>query len=258
MSLVLQPLASGSQGNATLIRGKQGSLLIDAGLSKKRLVERLQQVGHRAENIQAVLLTHWHKDHTRGAGLLCRRLGIPLYATPACMPAQKPELLKHPHTFSPGESFEIAEFQIETHLLPHDAPETVAFFIEAHDIRIGIVTDLGHSLDPDLHAKLQDLDGLLLEFNHDEEMLNKGPYPPFLKERILSNQGHLSNTQAGSLLERSLTPRHRVLFAAHLSETNNHPSLARKQIQQSCEKAARSDLEVRLCTQDQPAKAFWF
>ena len=258
MTLVLQPLASGSQGNSTLIKGNQGSILIDAGLSKKRLVERLRQVGHRPEDLDAVLLSHWHKDHTRGASLLCRRMGIPLYATPDCMPAQKPELLRHPRSFVPGESFEVGEFRIETHSLPHDAPETVAFFIEANSLRVGIVTDLGHPKDAGLSPKLQNLDGLLLEFNHDETMLHEGPYPPFLKERILSNLGHLSNAQAGGLLEESLTPRHRVLFAGHLSETNNEPELARRQIQESCENAGRPDLEVRLCTQDQPAQAYWF
>ncbi|HHI81494.1 MAG TPA: MBL fold metallo-hydrolase [Planctomycetes bacterium] len=258
MSLVLQPLASGSKGNATLIKGRLGSLLIDAGLSKKRIVERLRQVGHRPEDLDAVLLTHWHKDHTRGASLLCRRMGIPLYATPACMPAQKPELLRQPRTFRPGESFEVGEFKVESTALPHDAPETVAFFIEAQGLRVGIVTDLGHPFDPGLPARLRELDALLLEFNHDEELLHRGPYPPFLKERILSREGHLSNAQAGSLLEQSLTGRHQVLFAAHLSETNNRPEIAMEQILRSCHRAGRADLEVHLCLQDQPTQAHWF
>jgi phosphoribosyl 1,2-cyclic phosphodiesterase len=249
--LEVHPLASGSQGNATLIRSASTSILVDAGLSRKEMLARLSAVDQKPEELGALLLTHRHKDHCLSAATLCRRLRIPLYATPRTAEHQQPRTLPKIHEIQPGGSFEIGDIQIHALTLPHDAPETQAFVFEslADRQRIGIATDLGCSQGGVVQF-LQDLDVLLLEFNHDSALLRDGPYPAFLKERIASPVGHLSNEQSLEILELIAGARLQALYLCHLSQHNNDATLALEAAQATLARLPIPETRIQVALQD--------
>lgn len=225
--LEVLPLASGSRGNSTLIRSSSTAVLVDAGLTRKETLARLAAVEQDPADLAGLLLTHRHKDHCRSAATLCRRLKLPLHATAATAEHQQPRTLPCIVEIQPGQEFEIGDILIRSLTLSHDAPETQAFVFESKDAghRIGIATDLGCS-GKDVSDFLTDLDVLCLEFNHDSALLRNGPYPAFLKQRIASPLGHLSNDQASTLLQQIASPRLQALYLCHLSQHNNDPTLA--------------------------------
>ena len=245
------PLSSGSQGNATLVRCETTTLLIDAGLTRKEMLGRLVEVDQDPAAITGLLLTHRHKDHCRAAATLCRRFKIPLHATARTAEHQQPRTLPEILEFEPGGRFSIGDLSIEARTLSHDAPQTQAFVVEHRQEghRIGIATDLGCS-DEGVSGFLQDLDALLLEFNYDPEMLQEGPYPAFLKERIHSTQGHLSNEQGASLLGRVAGPRLKTLYLCHLSQHNNRPDLALAAARSVLGTGTDTSVEIRIARQD--------
>jgi phosphoribosyl 1,2-cyclic phosphodiesterase len=222
-------LASGSKGNCVVIEGRSGSLLVDAGLSAKECLLRMERAGIDAGNIEALLVTHEHTDHIRGVDVLARKLDIPVYGTEGTLAdflgfrrtSAKP--LVH-HTCRDHEQFVVGDFMVEPFSTSHDAKEPCGFIISEGDIRMGYCTDTG-IVTPHMHDLLRHCDGIVLESNHCPDMLQNGPYPESLKRRIRSKRGHLSNPAAAACLRdfgRDVPP----VILAHLSETNNTPEKA--------------------------------
>jgi len=224
----LMALASGSRGNCTCIRGERGSLLIDAGLSRRETLRRLASVGEDPSTIEAILVTHEHTDHIRGIDVLARHLNVPVYAT-----AGTAEELLRGCRGKPidirrcryDEPFSVGDFSIEPFATSHDAREPCGFCVAEGDLRIGCCTDTG-TITTTIFDRLASCDAVLLESNHCPRMLEDGPYPAFLKSRIRSNLGHLSNPDAARCLQRLADHIH-VAMLAHLSETNNTKDKAR-------------------------------
>ncbi len=217
-------LASGSSGNSTLIRSNGTNILIDAGISRRQISWRLEAFGLSLESVDAILLTHEHGDHIRGLDVLCRHHEIPVWASAGTWKQLKVRSPGGGELVS-GRAMEIGAFQILPVGTSHDAAEPLAFVLEDDRTRVGYCTDTGifTSL---LRERMRDLDFMLLEANHDQDMLRHGPYPWHLKQRIASRHGHLANHQAVDALQSILSPRLRALIALHLSEENNEPAMA--------------------------------
>lgn len=217
-------LASGSGGNATLLSSDGTTVLIDAGLSSRELGRRMAAAGRSPESIDALVLTHGHNDHVRGAAIISRALGLRVYAGPASCasagisPASPGVTGLEPPGFSVG-ALEFVPFAV-----PHDAEGTVGFRISDGRVAVGYATDLG-SITDDVVSGMSECDALILESNHDERMLLGGPYPDFLKRRVRGPSGHLSNNEAAELLSCVRHPGLRHVALAHLSRTNNAPDL---------------------------------
>jgi len=221
-------LASGSKGNCACLQGERGALLIDAGLSARETLRRLDAAGGDASLIEGILVTHEHIDHVRGLDVLSRRLGVPVYATGGTLEAilEKSEAsMADLRRCRSGESFSLGDFSIEPFPTSHDAREPCGFCIAEGDLRIGCCTDTG-TITTTISDRLATCDAVLLESNHCPDMLENGPYPPYLKNRIRSKRGHLSNPDAARCLQR-LADHIQVAMLAHLSEVNNTPEKVR-------------------------------
>jgi phosphoribosyl 1,2-cyclic phosphodiesterase len=217
-------LGSGSEGNALLLESRTTTVLVDAGLSYRKLVQRLAALGREApKNVAAVIVTHSHSDHAAHASTYSTRLGCPVRASEATMPSIRLRPAARAETFTAGRPFVLGEITIHTQSIPHDVPQ-VALRFETKTTSIGLVTDLGH-VPKGFESFLGECETLLLESNHDPDMLAEGPYPAMLKQRVGGSHGHLSNGQAGDLLAGLRHVPKRVVLM-HLSETNNSPRLA--------------------------------
>ena len=227
-------LASGSSGNCAVIRSGRATVLLDAGLSVRETKRRLHARGVALEEIQAVFLTHEHSDHVRSGLALAAACGAPVYATPGTARAAgfPGALFADVRTLSSGEEIEMdGSLNVRSVPTPHDGAESVCYvFADAGGRRVGIVTDLGHLSGAVLEA-LADCEILGLEANHDVDLLRTGPYPAFLKRRILSDVGHLSNEAAAAGLNRLLGARTLDVTLLHLSRQNNTPALAAQTLQ---------------------------
>ena len=218
-------LGSGSEGNALLLESGATSLLVDAGLSHRKLAERFASLGRELPtSVSALIVTHDHGDHAAHASTYARRFGCPVRATEATLRTLRLRPSVRVEAFTVGQLLRIGDIGIHSCDIPHDAPQ-VALRFENKETSIGLVTDLGHV--PRGFARfLSSCETVLLESNHDSEMLARGPYPELLKRRVGGARGHLSNAQAGDLLaELRHTPKQVVLM--HLSQTNNERRLAR-------------------------------
>lgn len=219
-------LASGSKGNSLFIEAGDTRLLVDAGLSARELTARLSAIGVAAGDLNGILITHEHTDHIRGAGALARKNGIPvLISYPTSRQASEHFRATRLIEFESGCSFEFRDFLVDPFPITHDTTDPVGVVIESREGRIGSATDLGIATRL-VRDKLKGCRALVLESNHDEEMLANGPYPWYLKQRIRSRHGHLSNRESADLLEEIIHPDLEVLFLAHLSEVNNLPEAA--------------------------------
>jgi phosphoribosyl 1,2-cyclic phosphodiesterase len=218
-------LGSGSEGNALLLESGASSVLVDAGLSHRKLLQRFAALGREApSHVGAVIVTHSHADHAAHASMYASRFACPVRASEATMPSIRLRPAVEAETFEVGRRFVVGDITIRTHALPHDAPQ-VALVFETKATSVGLVTDLGH-VPKGLGRFLGECETLLLESNHDPDMLAVGPYPEMLKRRVGGSLGHLSNAQSGDLLAGlAHAPRRVVLM--HLSETNNSARLAR-------------------------------
>jgi phosphoribosyl 1,2-cyclic phosphodiesterase len=219
-------LASGSKGNSLFLESDSCRLLIDAGLSGRETIARLSAIGVEAESLDGILITHEHTDHVRGVGALARRLKIPVMGASRMLQAAHHVMGKVDRVeFEPGSPFVFKGLSIDPFPVTHDACDPVGFRIEGGEGCIGFATDLGIAtrLTQD---KLKGCRALVLEFNHDEQMLQDGPYPWHLKQRIRSRHGHLSNLEGATLLEELLHSDLQGVFLSHLSEVNNDPKLA--------------------------------
>jgi len=220
-------LGSGSRGNATLIEAGATRLLVDCGFSCVEVEKRLARLGCEAAQLDAILVTHEHSDHIGGVERLARKYGLGAWMTPGTAAAGRigePALVRH---FSSHETFAIGDVEIQPLPVPHDAREPCQFVFSDGRCRTGLLTDVG-SITSHMLRSLQALDALVLECNHDPQMLADGPYPPRLKARVGGDYGHLSNEQAAGLLGRLDQGRLQHLVAAHLSEKNNRPALVRE------------------------------
>lgn len=239
-------LGSGSRGNALFVSDGRTSLLVDAGLSARETVRRLAARGLALEDIQALLLTHEHTDHTRGVERLVRRRRLPVYLTVGTRNAA-PALRDLPEVFpiACGRPLRIGTLTVEPFSVPHDAREPAGFAIAATAGRVGIATDLGCATD-EVREHLRGCRLLVLEANHDPDMLRAGPYPPLLKRRIAGGRGHLANGDTGRLLAALIHDGLEQVILAHLSQTNNTPARALAAIAPVLE-----GLPVRLAAADQ-------
>ncbi len=219
-------LASGSKGNAIYVESRDSRLLIDAGLSAREITQRLAVIGVDPDDLDAVLVTHEHHDHCRGLGPLARRHRLPVFLHPEARRAL-PGLgrIDHHREFDAGDSWIFRDLEIASFPLTHDAAAPVGFTVQSKAGKVGIATDLGIATRL-VADRLRDCRVLVLESNHDEELLRDGPYPWHLKQRIRSNHGHLSNVATAELLDGLLWDGLEAVFLAHLSETNNRPERA--------------------------------
>lgn len=221
-------LASGSKGNAVYLESGATKLLIDAGLSAVEICRRLSLIGVAPSELHALLISHDHADHTRGAGTLARKLKIPLLISHGTAGVTAAQLKKCSLTeFEAGTSFTFRDLQIDPFPITHDAADPVGFAVDSSEGRIGFATDLG-IVTRLVVEKLKKCRVLVIEANHDETMLMNGPYPWHLKQRIRSRHGHISNSESMQLLGDLLHEHLEGVFLAHLSETNNDPQLAQQ------------------------------
>jgi phosphoribosyl 1,2-cyclic phosphodiesterase len=219
-------LGSSSSGNATLIEARGGSLLVDAGFSAKELTRRMATVGAEPRDLAGIVVTHEHTDHVSGASVLARRHHLPIFGTPGTLRGARPSLggcdLRPVPRLTP---FDLAGAELTLLPVPHDAREPAAVHLEASGRRVLVATDLGHVPDH-LVVWAKDIDGLVLESNHDVRMLRDGPYPAFLKRRIQGSNGHLSNADSALALKRLVGPRTKGVLLGHLSQRNNTEAIA--------------------------------
>lgn len=221
MSLRFASLGSGSRGNALLLETSQVRVLIDCGFPAREIAARLGRLGVDPQSLDAILVTHEHGDHLRGAGAMARRYGLPVWMTAGTFRAgnlgQVADLKRidcHAGWFHLGD-LEVLPFPV-----PHDAREPCQFLFQSRGLRLGLLTDTGH-ITPHIRENLHACDCLVLEFNHDTEMLANGPYPPRLRARVGGRHGHLSNAQSIELLSQLPLEPVKHLLASHLSEKNN-------------------------------------
>ncbi len=242
-------LGSGSRGNATLVEAGGTRLLIDCGFSARETEQRLARLGVAADTLNALLVTHEHGDHIRGVGPMARRYRLPVWMSAGTRRSHRCGELPQLNHFSAYQApFMIGDIQVTPFPVPHDARETVQFTFRSHRLKLGMLTDSG-AVTPHIVERLQDCDALMLECNHDPGMLLNGPYPPALQARVGGRLGHLSNQQAAALLCRIDHGRLRHLMAAHLSEKNNTPQLARASL---LNVSHRLEPRLTLSGQDQP------
>ena len=224
-------IASGSSGNCIYVGSDNAHVLVDAGISGKRITQGLNSLDLTGEDIDGILVTHEHSDHIQGLGVIARKYHIPIYATGGTVDAMSRmrSLGKMPdgifREIREDEPFVIKDMTINPFTISHDAVQPVGYRLECGEQSVGIATDLGKYNDY-IIGHLQNLDALLLEANHDIRMLQVGKYPYYLKQRILGDRGHLSNENAGRLLCRLLHDNLKAVFLGHLSRENNYEELA--------------------------------
>ncbi len=254
------PLCSGSSGNASFLEAEGRRFLIDAGLTRKRIAALLESIGVPLHTIDAVFLTHEHVDHVAGAGVLARAHHIPVYAAADCFSALPPSVGEIPaacmRVFEPDREFFCGKVRVLPFSTPHDAAHAVGYSFMAEGRKVTVMTDVGH-VDDRLLTQLSGSDLVLLEANHDVDMLLAGPYPYPLKQRILSRRGHLCNEDCGRALIALHERGVRNVILGHLSRENNTPELARVTIEAMLESAGiLSDMRVSVALRDRPLGMF--
>lgn len=222
-------LYSGSSGNSIFLGLGSTRLLVDAGLSAKRIIEALVSIGEKPSELSAILVTHEHSDHIRGVGILSRKFNIPVYANENTWSAMESDIgpvdSRNKAFFNTGSEFEIGGILIKAFPIPHDACDPVGYSFFGEEKKITVATDIGH-MSLELLGCMEDSDLLLLESNHDVEMLRIGPYPWYLKKRIAGDRGHLSNEAAGEVIAHMAEKGTKRFLLGHLSKENNFPELA--------------------------------
>jgi phosphoribosyl 1,2-cyclic phosphodiesterase len=244
MGVSVSVLASGSRGNCALVATSATRILVDAGLSGRETCKRLRAIGERAEEISAILITHEHSDHVAGLQRLATKLKVPVFLTAPTHDAWSrvvrdnnddqgaiPELSKSEH-FSAGRGFRVGDIEVMPFTIPHDAADPVGFTFRAEGVKIGFATDLGY-MPASVRDHLRGCSVLVIESNHDLEMLRSGSYPWSVKQRVMSRVGHLSNESLAEFFSGDYDGGAEYLILAHLSEQNNHPEIARAAAEQA-------------------------
>lgn len=240
-------IASGSSGNCIYVGTGQTSVLVDAGLSGKRIEAGLNAIDRTTRDVDAILITHEHSDHIQGLGVLARRYGVPIYATAGTIDAasRMTQLGRMPEglfcEIREDEDFFVGDLKILPFSISHDAAQPVGYRLECEGRSVGIATDMGVYSSYTV-KRLKKLSALLLEANHDVNMLQVGRYPYYLKRRIMSERGHLSNENAGQLLGQLLHDDLKAVFLGHLSKENNYDKLAYETV---CGEVDRGDNPYR-------------
>ena len=234
MGVSVSVLASGSRGNSTIVSSSSTRILLDAGISCRETFRRMKAAGEDARTLSAILITHEHSDHVYGLAVLARKLNLPVYMTGATQQAwakavrdalgERPELAKL-EVFSSGRSFHIGDIAITPFTIPHDAADPVGFTFRAEGTKLGIATDLGY-MPASVCDHLRGCNVLIIESNHDLEMLRAGAYPWSVKQRVMSRVGHLSNASLAQFFAQNYDGGASYIVLAHLSEQNNHPEIA--------------------------------
>jgi phosphoribosyl 1,2-cyclic phosphodiesterase len=251
-------LGSGSSGNATLLAGRRTRILVDAGFSFREICRRLKLIGEDWSRLDAVLITHEHSDHVSGLPGLAKKLRKPVYVTARTESRldwgdAEPVLER----FQAGQRISIGDFEIDSFTVPHDAVDPVGFCFRAEGLKIAVVTDLGY-LPESVKQHVRGCHLLVLESNHDLDMLKVGPYPWFVKQRVMSRVGHLSNHVVGQFLAADYDRRAQVLVLAHLSEQNNHPEIARRNAAGALERAGAGLTRLVVANQHRATEVFEF
>jgi len=218
-------LASGSRGNAVLVRSGKSAIMFDLGISPRKLKFRLQELREDISDLKAIFVSHEHTDHVYGLEHFCRKLLVPVLATQGTLDAFQMPAVPARRAFRAGEDIRIDSLTVQAFRVSHDAAEPVGFVIADGHSRVGLATDLGCS-NALVQERLRGADLVILESNHDVEMLKRGPYTWPLKQRILGRSGHLSNADCARLLHKIEKSGLKKVVLAHLSENNNDPELA--------------------------------
>lgn len=256
MSLKLCILGSGSSGNCQYLASEQGRILIDAGLSCKETARRLEMIGVALADVDAVCLTHEHEDHKSSLGVMHRRYGSAVYANSGTIEAvsrngKTGELAWN--VFTTGVSFRVKDIEIEPFSVPHDSYDPVGFIVASGSSRLGIVTDMGVATGL-IRERLKGCHAIIIESNHDEQLLKEADRPWSLKQRIAGRQGHLSNRQAGELLAEIASPALSHVFLAHLSSDCNDPELALQTVRTAVTGAGHQHIDIRPTYPDRPTE----
>jgi phosphoribosyl 1,2-cyclic phosphodiesterase len=246
MTLRFAALGSGSRGNAALVEFGSTLLMVDCGLPRKAVEERIRALEREPRDVTAILVTHEHADHSQGVAKFARRYNTPLWMTPGTASALPS--LRRVNTLSCHRELALGGIDVRPYPVPHDAREPCQFTFTAGGRRLGMLTDAGH-VTPHMLEQLTGCDALALECNHDLPSLQNGPYPQALKARVASRFGHLNNGQTNELLQRLDPTRVQWLVGLHLSETNNTPEQVRETLKPALEKAR---YPLHLATQDAP------
>jgi phosphoribosyl 1,2-cyclic phosphodiesterase len=252
-------LASGSSGNAALLATENTRILIDAGLSLRELGRRMAAIGEDITRLSAILITHEHSDHVSGLPVMARHKDVqaPMFLTRLTVPAiDFGECTPRVEPFQAGACFQIGDIEVQSFSIPHDAIDPVGFCFAAQGVRIGIATDLGY-IPESIKFHLRRTDLLLLEANHDLDMLKVGPYPWSVKQRVMSRVGHLSNLVMSDYLLEDLSTTTAHLVLGHISELNNHPEIVRIIAQQALEQRGL-DTRLAIAEQRRPSEVFQF
>lgn len=261
----LSSISSGSKGNCILVENEGTTLLVDVGISKKKVEEGLSFFEQNPEDIDGILITHEHSDHIRGLGVFLRKYEIPVYATEKTI-----EYILHDSgigkvnsnlffSIEKNKSFYLKNLRVSPLEISHDAVEPVCYRFDEDSTdnkSCAIATDLGEITDK-LTNSLQELDGILVESNHDIRMLQMGPYPYNLKQRIWGNRGHLSNEACGKFINQIISRRLKKVVLGHLSQENNYPELAfqavRNEINFADHKFNTDDIDLKVASRTNPS-----
>jgi phosphoribosyl 1,2-cyclic phosphodiesterase len=253
MSIKLCVLASGSSGNCTFIGTGTTRILIDAGISAKKTVERLAEIGEKPEDLDAICVTHEHSDHISGIRVLQKKHDIPVYANAGTLDGIRSALKGvdvRCFQFTTGSAFTVGDISLEPFSVSHDAYEPVGFVLCTEGCTIGMATDIGIVTNL-LREKLRTCDVVVIEANHEESMVHEAARPWSLKQRILSNQGHLSNHASARLIAEIAGEGLKHLFLAHLSSDCNSPSHARRAFEKVLAEAGHHHVNVCLTAASQ-------
>ncbi|MBI4280533.1 MAG: MBL fold metallo-hydrolase [Armatimonadetes bacterium] len=242
-SVQVRVLASGSAGNAVLVAAGDARLLVDAGLSAEAVGRELGLLGLQLQDLTAVLLTHEHDDHARGAAAISRLAGVPVLANEPTIQACVALADAAVERFTTGVPFRVGGIAVEAFLVPHDAAEPVGFHLDAGGARVAVAMDLGE-VQPPLVERCRGADLVLLEANYDMRLLAVSAYPWFVKNRILGTRGHLSNPAAAAAAAELATARPQAVVLIHVSDTNNLAPLARDMVRASLRRTGRGHVRV--------------
>jgi phosphoribosyl 1,2-cyclic phosphodiesterase len=260
--MIFSLLASGSRANSLFVSAGATSVLIDCGLSARETERRLAAIGTSASSLSAIVITHEHSDHISGLGAFARRFQIPVYASVATAEEIEPSLaasaISAVRTFEADHPFRIGDLRFAPVRVSHDAVEPVALRIEGEGSALGLFTDLGE-VTPLVRGCCNGLDALILEMNHDPDLLRAAPYPASVRARIAGSEGHLSNRAGSSFLEELLCAdgsRLRYVIGAHVSERSNNPSLVQSALAAAINKSSRQILEHAVASANEPTVCY--
>ncbi|MCI5144723.1 MAG: MBL fold metallo-hydrolase [Candidatus Electrothrix sp. AR3] len=249
-------LGSGSKGNCALIESGSTAILVDAGFSGKEISRRLKLINRSPDDLTAILITHEHGDHISGAGVLSRRCGLPVHANAGTHRAAEAKIKKlhQGNEFETGTDFIVDDLQIHPFRISHDTSDPVGFVVSDGRSSICCCTDTG-KITTLIRQQARQCQALIVEANYDQQMLQSGPYPMYIKQRVKSNQGHLGNDDTARFLAELLDTHLQKVILAHISQTNNLPELVRARIQQEIEHL-KPQFSLDMASQDAPTPLF--